>query len=256
MTVFQSYVICTSPRSGSTLLCRLLAATGKTGNPESYFHNPSIDEWRDQFDLAPEGLTTERDLLNAVFGAARKRGAGNTNIFGLRLQRHSFEFFMEKTAVLYPGLSRDLDRFRAAFGETLFIHLTRTNKLEQAVSFVKASQTGLWHQAPDGTELERLSPPRQPIYDADEIAGRLAELTAFDQDWEDWFAREKIDPLRVTYDELAVDSAEALARILGRLGVDREAAKGISPTVAKLADETNRSWMERFLAERGEPSGE
>ncbi|HBF29284.1 Stf0 family sulfotransferase, partial [Rhizobium sp.] len=31
MAKFSSYVICTSPRSGSTLLCKLLAATGISG---------------------------------------------------------------------------------------------------------------------------------------------------------------------------------------------------------------------------------
>ena len=32
MANFDSYVICTSPRSGSTLLCQLLAATGVAGD--------------------------------------------------------------------------------------------------------------------------------------------------------------------------------------------------------------------------------
>jgi LPS sulfotransferase NodH len=104
--------------------------------------------------------------------------------------------------------------------------------------------------APDGTELERLSEPEEPFYDAVEIASHLAELTALDQDWKDWFVREKVDPLCITYDELSADPIEALTRILDQLGLDREVAKGISPAVAKLADATSRSWMERFLAER------
>ena len=249
MARYQSYVICTSPRSGSTLLCKLLAATGKAGNPESYFHNPSIADWLRGLDLTPEGTASERDLLNAVFDAARKRGTGGTGLFGLRLQRKSFDFLIRQMGVLHPERSSDLQRFKAAFGETLFIHLTRTNKLEQAISFVKATQTGLWHMAPDGTELERLSAPQEPVYDADEIANRLVELTSLDKDWEDWFAREEIDPLRVTYDELSADPEKVLARTLDHLGLDREAAKGIRPAVAKLADATSRNWMDRFLAD-------
>ena len=34
---------------------------------------------------------------------------------------------------------------------------SRENKLAQAVSLIKAEQTGLWHIAPDGTELERVA---------------------------------------------------------------------------------------------------
>ena len=248
MANFQSYVICTSPRSGSTLLCKLLAATGKAGNPESYFHGPSISDWLSDFDLTPKASSSERDVLNGIFDAARKRGTGNSGIFGLRLQRKSFDFLKRQMTILYPAFASDHERFQAAFGETLFIHLTRSNKLEQAISFVKATQVGLWHLAPDGTELERLSAPREPVYDADEIARNLVELTAQDNDWENWFARENIEPLRVTYDELSADYTEVLVRILDQLGLDREAAKGISPAITKLADATNQDWKERFLA--------
>jgi trehalose 2-sulfotransferase len=237
------------------LLCKLLAATGKSGNPESYFHNPSISDWLINLGLTPKHPAAERELLTAVVDAARARGTGNTGMFGLRVQRKSFDYLIRKMGVLHPGLSSDVERFQAAFGNTLFIHLTRGNKLAQAISFVKATQTGLWHMAPDGTELERRSAPKQLVYDADEIACRLVEMTALDTGWEDWFASEKINRLRVTYDELSADPQGVLATILDRLGLDRQAAKGINPAVAKLADATSRRWTQRFLAETGDGSG-
>src|SRR4051794_22395246 len=33
----RSYLVCATPRSGSTLLCRALAQTGVAGRPEEYF---------------------------------------------------------------------------------------------------------------------------------------------------------------------------------------------------------------------------
>jgi LPS sulfotransferase NodH len=33
----SSYLVCGTPRSGTSLLCRLLAATGVAGRPEEYF---------------------------------------------------------------------------------------------------------------------------------------------------------------------------------------------------------------------------
>ncbi|MGJ8535483.1 MAG: Stf0 family sulfotransferase [Alphaproteobacteria bacterium] len=255
MAKYQSYVICTSPRSGSTLLCKLLAATGISGNPNSYFHNPSIADWTRSLDLAPDQDTAERDVLRAVFGAVRARGTDDTGIFGLRVQRKSFDFLIQKMNVLHPGLNSDAERFQAAFGNTLFIHLTRSNKLEQAISLVKATQTGLWHKAPDGTELERASSPKEPVYDADEIALHLANLTALDEDWKTWFANETIDPFQLSYDMLSADPAGELARILEALGLDTAAANGIRPGVAKLADLTSRDWQDRFLAENGNNSG-
>lgn len=255
MANYHSYVICTTPRSGSTLLCELLAATGKAGHPESYFHSASISDWLINFNLTPENYSTDNNVLSAIFDAARERGTGNTGIFGLRLQRKSFSFLIREMGKLHPRHSSDSELFQAAFGDTLFIHLTRTNKLEQAISLDKATQTGLWHMAPDGTELERLSAPQELVYDRDEIANHLADLTTLDNDWEEWFVKEKIDPLRVTYDELSANPVVVLAQILEQLGLDREVAKGISPAVAKLADETSRNWMERFLTESGVERG-
>ncbi|HUS54703.1 MAG TPA: Stf0 family sulfotransferase, partial [Thermohalobaculum sp.] len=84
MAKYDSYVICTSPRSGSTLLCKLLAATGVTGNPESYFHRPSISDWLGYFDLAPEVAVLERDVLDATFQAAIAEGSPETGNLTLR----------------------------------------------------------------------------------------------------------------------------------------------------------------------------
>jgi len=250
VAAFESYVICTSPRSGSTLLCKLLAATGVSGRPGSHFHEPSLAAWLADYDLARADFPSERAAVGAVFDAAREEGTGETGMFGLRLQRHSFAFFMQKLDLLHPGLPDDPARFQAAFGRTLFLHLSRKNKLDQAISFVKARQTGLWHQALDGTELERLSPPQEPVYDAGAIAQQMAEFTTYDAEWNAWFTAAGIAPLRMTYDALAGDPSGALGEVLDHLGCDPRIAKGIAPPVAKLADDTSRIWAERFAAEQ------
>lgn len=145
MEKYQSYVVCTTPRSGSTLLCNLLAATGKSGNPQSYFHGPSVSDWLLDLDFDPENPSADHNLLGAIFDVVRERGTANTGVFGLRLQRKSFRHLIQQMNILHPGCSSDSELFQAAFGSTLFIHLTRANKLGQAISFVKATQTGLWH---------------------------------------------------------------------------------------------------------------
>lgn len=249
MAMYDSYVICTSPRSGSTLLCNLLGATGVAGNPGSWFHDPSIADWLDYYDLTPDTSLPERDVLAEIFRAAFANGSLGKGMFGLRLQRHNFEFFRQKLAVLYPGYSSDTERFQAAFGRTLFIHLTRHDKVEQAVSYVKASQSGLWHAAPDGTELERLSPPREPIYDSVEIRTQFEEMTAYDQSWERWFATEQINPLRINYEFLSENPTQTLRRILDSLGLNSNAAANVEIGVVKLADQTSQNWVVQFRSE-------
>lgn len=252
MSVYDSYVICTAPRSGSTLLCKLLVATGVAGNPESYFHEPSVASWRKELGLAPDAAGCERDVLDETFKAAIAEGSLETGMFGLRLQRHSFDFFVGKLAILHPEFTRDRDRLEAAFGRTCFIHLSRHDKVEQAVSYVKAQQSGLWHKAPDGTELERLSEPQALTYDGDRIGNCVAEMGAHDRAWEDWFAREGIEPLRLCYETFSASLVGTLREVLVHLGRDGAKADGVEPGVAKLADATSLEWATRFRAEQNE----
>ncbi|NNF77575.1 MAG: sulfotransferase [Rhizobiales bacterium] len=249
MAQYAAYVICTSPRSGSTLLCKLLAATGVAGKPGSYFHDGSVAAWLGYYDLTPDEAATEREVLADIFAAAIAEGSAGTGMFGLRLQRHSFDFFSRKLALLHPDHPTERERFQAAFGRTAFVHLTRRDKIEQAVSCVKAQQTGLWHAAPDGTELERLSAPQAPAYAPDEISACVEEMTAYDHQWESWFEAQSLQPLRITYEALSAAPGETLKCVLQHLGLNRETARGVEPGVAKLADEISKDWVARFRSE-------
>jgi LPS sulfotransferase NodH len=251
----RAYVICTAPRSGSTLLCRMLAATGVAGNPDSYFHQPSLAAWLADLEVTADPAWRGRDALRAAFGAAMQQGRGATGVFGLRLQRHSFAFFSEKLAEMVPETAaragNDAARMAALFGPVGFIHLRREDKVAQAVSLLKAEQSGLWHVAPDGRELERLAPPRAPHYDAGAIAARRDMLAGYDRDWAAWFTEQGVTPLRLTYEALAADPGGELARVLAHLGLPKDAAEGVTPGVRKLADATSRAWCARFRAEAG-----
>ena len=246
---FTSYVICTSPRSGSTLLCGLLAATDVAGKPGSHFHEPSLARWLEVYGLSDRAFALRDEARRAVFDAAREHGTGGTGVFGLRMQRGSFVYFMEQLDALHPGRSSDIERIVAEFGPTLFVHLSRADKLAQAVSRVRAEQTGLWHRAADGTELERLAPPSEPRYDPDAIARHMADLAALDAAWNAWFARERLVPVRITYDQLANDPRGTLSVVLAALGLDPAVAVPVDLPTAKLADATSREWQERFTRE-------
>lgn len=139
---------------------------------------------------------------------------------------------------------------RAAFGTVLFIHLSREDVLDQAISYLRAQQSGLWHRAPDGRELERLAPPAPTVYDPAAIAARMAVLQNANTAWEAWFAREGIAPLRLSYEGLAADTQGTLSSVLLQLGLDASAATGAKAGVVKLADATSREWKARYLAGR------
>ncbi len=250
MNGYTAYIICTSPRSGSTLLCRVLSEAGNAGVPESYFHESSLSEWLLDYGLDQTAFVTSKDALEAVFLAAVEEGKGKSEVFGLRLQRQSAAFFLKQLEVLFPFQPDDMSRIEAAFGKTLLVHLTRENKLDQAISYVRAQQSGLWHMAPDGTEIERLSHPKDSLYDRAAIERQLVLSEQMDEEWCAWFDREGVRPVRITYEELAADPYATVRDLLAKLGHIQEQKAGGTPPTVKLADETNQEWARRFLAER------
>lgn len=255
MTKPAAYILCTAPRSGSTLLCRMLGATGLAGAPDSYFHGPIPRDWAEGMGVDPGTYPTDDALLKQVFAAALAEGCGETGMFGLRQQAHSLDPFCAALARFRPKAATDRARIEAVFGRTAFIHLRRADKVAQAVSWVRAEQSGLWHAAPDGTELERLSPPRVPEYDADLLRARVACLQGYEARWAEWFAAEGIAPLRLSYEELAADPRGVLAQVLGWLGCDPAAAQQVSPGTKRLADAKSAAWVARFRSETAARGG-
>ena len=242
------YILCANPRSGSTLLCDLLTAAG-AGAPDSFFMANPGAEWEVAWGLPAPGSLPPAVAARAHLAAALRAGRGGTPVFGARLMRRDLPRLMAMLALVHPGLPTDRARIEAAFGPTLFIHLTRADRLAQAVSLVKAQQTGLWHIAPDGRELERLSPPAPPVYDRARIAAEMARFTALDAAWHDWFATQGIAPLRLDYDSLAAAPAAEIARICAALDLPAPDPARLIPSVAPLADATSRAWAARFRAE-------
>ena len=83
--IAPGYMICTSPRSGSTLLCRLLRETGVAGRPGSYFHGATLKDWAENLDLP-----SDPPDITQIIDAALLKGRAFGSVFGVRQQSHSF----------------------------------------------------------------------------------------------------------------------------------------------------------------------
>ena len=246
-----AYVICATPRTGSTLLCDLLAGTGVAGNPDSFYRTPSIGEFISLWglDLTPpyEGKAFEHAYLQA----ALREGRAGTDQFGIRIMWPSLPEMDARFAPLFPGVRTMPERLAAAFGAPVYIHLSRKDKLAQAISRVRAEQTGLWHRHADGSERERVATERPPEYDADAIAAALAEAEMHERNWTDWLTTNDIAPVTVIYEELADRPHATLAALLAALGHDPALAERAEVKTARLTDAINRSWAERFRQQTG-----
>ena len=245
-----SYIIGSTPRSGSTLLCDLLTDTGVAGCPNSYFRREDFSWWAEQLSVSTAEWRTEHEFDQSYLAAVLQQGAAGTPVFGLRLMWESVADLSKGLVSLYPNLDSDNARFQAAFGTPVYLHLSREDKVAQAVSLLRAEQTGLWHVNSDGTERERLKAGRAPVYNADDLSRLLTELEEHDECWNHWFDEQEIEPVNITYEGLVANPQATLATVLSALGLDSAVAEAAEPRTAKLANRESCEWADRFRAER------
>jgi LPS sulfotransferase NodH len=167
----------------------------------------------------------------------------------MRLMWESVADLSKRLESFYPNLPSDSARFRSAFGAPRYLHLAREDKVAQAVSLLRAEQTGLWHVFADGTERERLTPEQAPVYDAKELLELVSTLKEEDAAWTRWFAQQQVEPLRLTYEALSAEPQVVLGSVLSSLGLDPAVAGAVEPRTAKLAGNESCEWSTRFRAE-------
>lgn len=245
---FDGYVLCATPRSGSTLLCDLLIATGIAGHPESFYRRESIAAWAAEHgEPSDEGEAFDWIYLEAV----RAEGSNGTGCFGLRLMWSSLPDLSTRLEPLFPGAASDPARLEAAFGRLRYVYLWRGDAVAQAVSRLKAEQTGLWHRYADGRDRERIKPPEPAIYDFARLAAFVAESETANAEWDHWFTQQAIVPHRIVYENLSADPRGTLAALLSALGKDPAPAQSVAVRSGKLSDAESAAWAARFREEQG-----
>jgi LPS sulfotransferase NodH len=147
-------------------------------------------------------------------------------IYGLKIFSEQFELITKsRWAERLPNLT--------------FIHLRRQDVLGQAISLVRARQSHAWESKHEVR--------RQPVYSRRSIATALERIALGQARWACWFARNDIEPLRLTYEDIAADPRRAVEFVAERLGI--EASPPTEPPMAIQRDRLSEEWRERFVAE-------
>jgi LPS sulfotransferase NodH len=219
------------------------------GRPDSFFRRESILEWADDFNVSVVEWDDDRQFDQSYLAAAHQEGKAGTPVFGMRLMWESVADLSKRLESFYPGLPSDSARFRSAFGSPRYLHLAREDKVAQAVSLLKAEQSGLWHVFADGTERERLGPGQAPAYDSNELLELVSQLKEDDAAWTRWFDQQEVEPVCISYEALSTEPQAVLATVLSFLGLDPDIAGDVKPRTAKLADSESCNWAARFRKE-------
>lgn len=234
------YVIASTPRSGSTLLARMLWGAGGVGAPSEYLNPMQIRDWEVRFggpvsraahglltgplvNLAGRGRWSDARLEGHLRRVRLRRSSGGW--FGLKVHWHHWERWFVRAG-------RDPDRW---LGDVRWIRVDRRDRVAQAVSWVRALQTGAWIR----DQRARLP----PIYDRRAIAGRITELEAAEAGWDAVIGGRPC--VRIAYEDLAASPVRFARDVLASLGCDREVGP---PDLTPQADALSAEWIARYHA--------
>lgn len=249
----MSYIICSTPRSGSGMLCRGLADSGLGGLPAEYYNvnqrGPLAERW---------GTGTSATAYTAALRARRSSAAG---VFGTKLHWDQFDALRaELGAGTVNGAARYAEA-AAAMAALLpglrWVHLVRLEVDRQAVSLWIALHRNVW-AVRRGTEAA--ATPRAPVpYDYDGIERCRQYLAHGELSWDRFFRTAGIAPVPVTYDAVVAATAPTVQRVLVAL-LGPEVAAGAAPIPApdsvRQADAASEALVARYredLESRGVP---
>jgi LPS sulfotransferase NodH len=237
-----SYLICATPRSGSTLLCEALMNTELAGRPWEYFFDGNEPTWYAEWQVS----TYAEYVARAVRQSTTPNG-----VCGVKLMIGYLGQFVTKLRETPRFSGRELgisDLLSEIFPDLHYIWITRRHKVRQAVSWEKALQTGAWAHG--------MTPAREPEYNFAAIDRRLDEIALQESGWQELFHDHAITPLTVVYEDLEAHYEETAERILDVLRIPHPAPLAVGERVLrKQADEGSKAWVRRYLAEKQASAG-
>jgi trehalose 2-sulfotransferase len=194
----SAYVICSTARSGSGLLCRGLAATGLAGSPAEYF-NP-----RNRAPLSSR-WGAGSDLRAYVHELLRRR-TSPAGVFGTKLHSNQLDDLRAETG----WSAQPIELVEQLFPGTRYLRIVRDDFNRQAISVWIATHTGIWS--------ERIGEPeaaRRPVpYNFARIKAQRDLIARGELFWDSAFADAGIEPAVVHYDALVTAYASTIAAAL------------------------------------------
>jgi trehalose 2-sulfotransferase len=263
--VTVSYLVCATPRSGSTLLCETLSETGVAGNPLEFFEalpetgvpRRPLDYLTGLYDTEALGLVERAPPHEAPpysdlrglgsyeehLEKVRRTGTTPNGVFGAKVMWAHLEDLGRQLG------SHDLAAVvDTVFDRPRFVRVRRADTVRQAVSLWRAMQTQSWRaeNEPGGGE---------PQYSYAALRHLVELLERHDAAWERFLAG-KDGVLTLIYEEdIAPDPAGALRRTLDHIGVAApDGAPDAPAPMRRQADERSEAWATAYARDAVTPA--
>jgi LPS sulfotransferase NodH len=227
------YIMCSIPRSGSTLLAHLLRECGAMGVPHEYLH-PTV-----HLPVLARRLQSIRQDgavdIDSYLRSLRKRRSTANGVFGL------------KAHFVHLGPLMHIPSVAKLFEGARLIRVRRRDLIRQAMSYYLAEATGVWSTF-DAASLAELP---TPDYSGVAIAGYLLAILAEDEGWEKLLADRRSSVLNVWYEDLAAEPDSVCRSVCNHVGVHPTATFDLKRVgLQRLSSLRADEWKRRFCEEQ------
>lgn len=242
----SAYLICATPRTGSTLLCDLLRSTGVAGIPREYFNRGFVPFNRARWRAATDakyyaGLMRHGLTRNGVFGS--KVMFMETRLLEAIIRAaHGLPELPAVEGNWVESWDPDPEVLAEGLPGLRYVRIRRDDVYRQAISYFTAQKTKLWSW--EGEEWQAGEVPD----DLQEIAHLEYHLKDGDPKWDAWLERHGISALLVTYEDLSADPVGVTEGVLAFLGI--ESTVPLVATLRKQAGARSEELYERYRAAR------
>jgi trehalose 2-sulfotransferase len=232
-----SYIIASTMRTGSYLLCEALEATGRAGHPREIFCPERRGMYESEWQL-PKGVALDDFLRTAL-----EQGTTANGVFGTKIHFHHVAP-MAREAQFSGDAVQVLRQF---FPGAKYIHLRRRDRRGQAISWYRAKISNEWWRIRGVTQPDLTRKVAE--FHAPEIRRREFELERQQQAWDRFFADPAVESIMMDYETLAANYREEVARVLAFIGEDPALAQALpEPRLQVQADATTEEWRAKMDA--------
>ena len=230
-----SYIIASTQRSGTHLLCSILRSTGIAGCPGEFFLSKPGETWEKRWNSPSRDAYIERVL---------QVNTGRNGVFGAVVMWSYFERMLEMFQELREyKKSTAAELLAELFNRPKYIWLRRKNRVEQAVSWALACQSGIWAQRVGVTP----QPDATPKFDFKVIDEWCNRIAAHEASWANYFRENQIEPVVLYYEDIVASHRTAAERVLEFLALPLPHRMKIpAPAVEKQANEISAQWAASY----------
>jgi LPS sulfotransferase NodH len=236
----NAYAVCTTPRSGSNLLCDLLMGSAVMGQPTEFFNARStirpIAKSRELF-LPDQSIDMEGYVEHI-----RATKVSPNGMFGTKI------LFSQMKNMIAFGAGREL----LTSPRTRYILLIREETIAQAISAYLARELDAWTLERERQVAEQGNPRSGVPYDRAKIAAELAQIAEHNESWLEFFEVNELEFLTVTYEDLLRDARGVCQAVCRYCGVETGYEFAVERArIKRQGDDLNRAFRQRFAADSG-----